>query len=173
MTGDDGAVGEIAANLLLDSGCKHIGAIIGSDDISTSQDRLEGFKRGLQKRNHTLIPSVIESGEFTHRGGYQAIEVLLKRQPKLDGVFVLSDMMAAGALENLHRLKKRVPDEISVVGCDNSPAGEFTNPKLTTIHCNPFQEGVSSAKLLIDLMSGGPVRSLVFPPQVIVRESTR
>ncbi|CAN2223407.1 PurR Transcriptional regulators [Candidatus Nanopelagicaceae bacterium] len=170
---DESAIGEIAANVLLDSKCKVIGAISGSDEIASSQARIDGFTQGLKARGYSLSTKAIESGNFTHRGGYQAVEVLLKRQPNLDGIFIASDMMAVGALENLHRLKKRIPEDISVVSCDNSPAGEFTNPKLTTIHCNPFEEGASSARLLRDLMDGGPVRSLVFPPELKVRESTK
>ena len=173
VNGDDVAVGDIAANMLLDIGCKNIGAVTGSDDIATSQARTYGFKKGLEKRGYVLNESSIESGEFTLRGGYNAIQNLLNKKPSLDGVFVLSDMMAVGVVENLNRLGKSVPRDISVLGCDNSPAGEFTNPKLTTIHCNPFHEGLASAELLSNLMNGDPIRSLVFPPELIVRESTR
>ncbi len=82
-------------------------------------------------------------------------------------------MMAIGALDNLQRLKKKVPSEISVIGCDNSPAGEFSNPKLTTIDYNPYEAGRSTALLLLDLINGESIKSLVFPPKVIVRESTK
>lgn len=82
-------------------------------------------------------------------------------------------MMAIGVLEKLSRMGIDVPSKISVIGCDNSPAGELTNPKLTTIDYKPFEAGRSSGQLLIDLINGGPVRSLVFPPKLVVRESTK
>jgi DNA-binding LacI/PurR family transcriptional regulator len=170
---DESAIGEIAAEVLIETGCKNIGAISGSSEIAASKARIDGFADGLKNRGYLLQPKAIESGKFTYGGGYEAIENLLKRNPKIDGVFVASDMMAVGALENLHRLNMRVPDDISIISCDNSPAGEFTNPKLTTIHCNPFDEGASSAKLLRDLMEGESVKSLVFPPQLKVRNTTR
>jgi DNA-binding LacI/PurR family transcriptional regulator len=170
---DESAIGEIAAEVLLETGCKYIGAISGSSEISASKARIDGFANGLETQGYFLQPKAIESGKFTYRGGYEAIEILLKRNPKIDGVFIASDMMAVGALENLHRLKKRIPEDISIVSCDNSPAGEFTNPKLTTIHCNPFEEGASSARLLRDLMDGESVRSLLFPPELKVRNSTK
>lgn len=173
VTGDDFAAGEIAAQVLLDSGCKEIGMIVGNDDIASSEDRSKGFIESLSKRGYKLRSSSIESGDFTQKGGYEAVGKILKRMPALDGLFVLSDMMAIGALENLNRLQKRVPKDVSIIGCDNSPAGEFTNPKLTTIDYNPFEAGRSTSQLLLELMSGGPVKSLIFPPKLVVRESTR
>lgn len=170
---DEYAIGDIAAQVLIDSGCKNLGAISGNSKIVASNARIEGFATGLKSRGYTLQSKCIESGDFTYRGGYKAIETLLKRNPKIDGVFIASDMMAVGALENLHRLKKKIPDDISLVSCDNSPVGEFTNPKLTTIHCNPFQEGASSARLLRDLIEGESVRSLIFPPELKLRDSTK
>jgi DNA-binding LacI/PurR family transcriptional regulator len=170
---DENAIGQIAADVLLSSGCEVIGAISGSKAITSSQARIDGFTNELRAKGYKVASESIEPGYFTHRGGYQAIEILLKRKPNLDGVFIASDMMAVGALENLHRLKKRIPKDISVISCDNSPVGEFTSPKLTTIHCNPFEEGASSAKLLRELMEGGPIKSLVFPPELRVRQSTR
>jgi hypothetical protein len=173
VNGNDIAAGEIAADVLIEGKCKKIGIISGSEEISSSQDRVEGFRKGLAARGVKLEERQIVSGGYTMRGGYTAIEELLKRTPDLDGVFVSSDLMAVGVLQNLARLGKKVPKDISVVSYDNSPAGEFTNPKLSTIHCNPVHVGASSAELLRDLMNGGPVRSLVFPPELIVRESTR
>ena len=173
VNGDDVAAGEIAADVLLDGNCKTIGMISGSEELATSHDRVFGFKQGLASRGYKLSENLIVPGNYTMRGGYEAIETLLNRAPKLDGIFVSSDLMAVGALQSLNRLNKKVPDDVSVVSFDNSPSGEFTNPKLSTIHCNPFHVGVSSAELLRDLMQGGPVRSLVFPPELIVRESTK
>jgi DNA-binding LacI/PurR family transcriptional regulator len=173
VNGDDFAAGEIAAAVLLDGKSKQIGIISGSEELATSHDRVHGFRKGLAERGYTLDENLIAPGGYTMRGGYEAIEALLKRAPNLDGVFISSDLMAVGALQNLARLNKKVPKDISVVSYDNSPSGEFTNPKLSTIHCNPIHVGASSAELLRDLMNGGPVRSLVFPPELIVRESTR
>ena len=173
VNGDDIAAGEIAAEVLLEGKCKTIGIISGSEELATSHDRVHGFRNGLASRGYTLDESLIAPGGYTMRGGYEAIEALLKRAPNLDGVFVSSDLMAVGALQNLARLNKKVPKDISVVSYDNSPAGEFTNPKLSTIHCTPVHVGASAAELLRDLMNGGPIRSLVFPPELIVRESTR
>ena len=173
VTGDDNAAGEIAAKVLIEGGAKNIGMIVGSDDIASSADRADGFISSLEKNGYKIQSSAIESGGFTQKGGYEAVGKLLKRVPKLDGLFVLSDMMAIGALEKLSRMGIDVPLKISVIGCDNSPAGEFTNPKLTTIDYNPFEAGRSSGQLLLDLINGGPIRSLVFPPKLVVRESTK
>ena len=173
VTGDDHAAGEVAARALLNSGCKKIGMIVGNDEIASSEDRSAGFLDSLQNLGYKIEKSAIETGNFTQKGGYEAVGKILKRYPELDGLFILSDMMAIGALENLNRLKKKIPEEISVIGCDNSPAGEFSNPKLTTIDYNPFEAGRSTGQLLLELMNGGSVKSLIFPPKLIERESTR
>lgn len=173
VVGDDNAAGAIAAKVLLDIGSQKIGMIVGNDDIASSEDRANGFISNLANHGYKIQSNAIESGGFTQKGGYDAVGKILSRVPKLDGLFILSDMMAIGALEKLSRMGIDVPNEISVIGCDNSPAGEFTNPKLTTIDYNPFETGRSSGELLIDLIKGGAVRSLVFPPKIVVRESTK
>lgn len=173
VTGDDHAAGEIAAKALINSGCKNIGMILGNDDIASSEDRSAGFIEGLEKFGYRIRNTAIESGDFTQKGGYEAAGKILKRYPELDGLFVLSDLMAIGALENLNRLNKKVPQEISIIGCDNSPAGEYSNPKLTTIDYNPYEAGRSTGELLLSLMRGGSIKSLIFPPKLIERETTK
>lgn len=173
VTGDDTAAGGIAAKILLEGGAKNIGMIVGSKDIASSDARSEGFIASLAANGYAIKKNAIASGEFTQKGGYEAVSKILSHYSNLDGLFVLSDMMAIGALEKLNRMNVEIPEKISVIGCDNSPAGELTNPKLTTIDYNPFEAGRSSGQLLIDLIRGGPVKSLVFPPKLVVRESTR
>ena len=173
VMGEEILGGEIAAQELLDSGCKEIGVISGSEEIATNALRIEGFIAALRLRGYTLNPNRIISGGFTQRGGYEAMHSLIKSFPKLDGIFVLSDLMAIGALEKLSRLKISVPDEISVIGFDNSPSGNFTHPRLTTIDTQPRQCGVSLAQMLIQLISGSEIRSVMYPPKLVSRESTK
>jgi DNA-binding LacI/PurR family transcriptional regulator len=173
VMGEEILGGEIAAQELLDSGCKEIGLISGSEEIATNALRIEGFTVALRQKGFKFDPKRIVSGGFTQRGGYEAMHSLIQKFPKLDGIFILSDLMAIGALEKLSRLKISVPDEISVIGFDNSPSGNFSHPRLTTIDTQPRQCGVSLAQMLLQLISGSEIRSVMYPPKLVSRESTK
>lgn len=173
VMGEEILGGEIAAKELVESGCREIGVISGSEEIATNALRIEGFRAALKRRGYLLNPNHIISGGFTQRGGYEAMDMLIKKYPNVDGVFVLSDLMAIGSLEKLSRLKISVPEQVSVIGFDNSPSGNFTHPRLTTVDTQPKECGISLAEMLLQLISGSEIRSIVFPPKLISRESTK
>ena len=120
-----------------------------------------------------LFRSPCEEGDFTQAGGAAAMRALLAGEPELDAVFIASDLMAQGALQVLHRLGRRIPADVAVVGFDDSAVALSCDPQLTTVR-QPVEEMAGEmARLLLRRIgaSDGPVRSVVFPPTLVVRGS--
>lgn len=126
----DGA--QQAVTHLLHTGRTAIATIAGPPDMSPGIDRLLGYKKAMTAVG-TPDPGMIAYGDFTRRSGEHALYRLIDHRPGLDAVFVASDLMAAGALHALRRLGRRVPDDVAVIGFDDLPLSQHTEPTLSTV----------------------------------------
>jgi DNA-binding LacI/PurR family transcriptional regulator len=101
------------------------------------------------------------------------MERLLAEAPDIDGVFVASDLMAHGALTVLRRQHRQVPDDIAVVGFDDSSPALLCDPPLTTVRQPVEEMAAEMARLLLERIEwpDRPVRSVVFEPTLVVRQS--
>ncbi|HZB58258.1 MAG TPA: LacI family DNA-binding transcriptional regulator, partial [Actinomycetota bacterium] len=110
------AVGHLARR-----GRRRIATITGSLDMGVGQDRLEGYRDGLAAAGLAGAGDLVETGDFTEEGGAAAMGRLLERPgDPVDAVFAASDLMAAGALRALRAAGRRVPEEVAVVGFEDS-----------------------------------------------------
>ncbi|CAM5261727.1 HTH-type transcriptional regulator OS=Streptomyces glaucescens OX=1907 GN=SGLAU_30615 PE=4 SV=1 [Streptomyces glaucescens] len=99
---------------------------------------------------------------------------LLERAPDLDAVFAASDLMAVSALAELRRQGRQVPDDVAVVGFEDSVLARHTNPPLTTVR-QPVEElGRTMARILLDEITGAgrSAQRLTLPTELVVRESS-
>ncbi|WP_422772317.1 LacI family DNA-binding transcriptional regulator [Plantactinospora sp. WMMC1484] len=161
----------LAAEHLLGRGCRRLATISGPLDIPAGLDRLDGFRSYLANRGFADVPSV--EGDFTRAGGEECAHRLLARHPDVDGLFVASDLMSEGALRAVQDLGRRVPDEVAVIGFDDSSAALDCRPLLTTVR-QPLEEmAAEMAELLMaDIASPGRLpRSVIFQPTLVVRDS--
>lgn len=157
--------GRIAARRLVDRGCRRIGTITGPTDMAAGIDRLDGWREVLEEAG--LPVDAVEAGDFTPQGGAAAMRRLLAAHPRLDGVFVASDLMAAAAMGELQAAGRRVPQDVALVGFDGSAAASLTRPPLTTV-ANPVSEmAVRATELLLGLLAGESVRSEVLPTHLV------
>lgn len=162
---------KLAADHLVARGCQHIATISGPLDMAASQDRLRGFREAMARHGHAYVPSV--EGNFSQESGEKAMAHLLDEHPETDGVFVASDLMAQGALLALHERKLRVPDDVAVVGFDDSAVAKTCRPPLTTIR-HPVEDMASEMTTLLLSSINAPeqrVKSVIFEPTLVVRES--
>ncbi|WP_031090652.1 LacI family DNA-binding transcriptional regulator [Streptomyces sp. NRRL WC-3549] len=143
----DGA--RLAAEHLLARGCRRIATISGPLDVAAGQDRLAGFQETMARHGHPYIP--VAEGGFTQESGEAAMEQLLAGHPGLDGVFAGNDLMATGACHVLRDHGKKVPEDVAVVGFDDSGAAAACRPPLT----EPER----------------PATSVIFEPTLVVRAS--
>ncbi|MET7392236.1 LacI family DNA-binding transcriptional regulator [Dactylosporangium sp. NPDC005572] len=154
-----------AVEHLLLRGRRTIATIAGPPDSPAAADRLDGYRRAMEAAGRQPI---VAYGDFTTPSGGHAAAWLLDRVPRLDGLFVASDAMAAGALQALRKAGRRVPADVAVVGFDDAPLAGFTTPALTTVR-QPVEElGALIAALLLDSSLDNPV----LPTELVVRAST-
>ena len=161
----------MVAEHLVARGCRRIASISGPADSTAGQDRLIGFRDAMAA--HGRHDVVVVEGDFTREGGAAAMERLLARAPDLDGLFIASDLMAHGALSVLRRHGRRVPEDIAVVGFDDSSVAVTCDPPLTTIRQPVEEMAAEMARLLLRQIerSDVPTSSVVFEPTLIVRGS--
>jgi DNA-binding LacI/PurR family transcriptional regulator len=155
-------------------GRRRIATINGPLDLSSGRDRLNGYREALQAAGLGPDSSLEQGGEYLPATAAEAMRALLARHPDLDAVFAASDSMAAAAIGVLLDAGRRVPEDVAVVGFDDSPAAVNVRPALTTVR-QPIQAmGREMARLLMRQISdpvGAPSR-VIFPTELVVRESS-
>lgn len=166
--------GERATSHLLGQGCRRVATIAGPEDMAPGVDRLDGYRDALAAAGLPVDPVLVAPGDFTREGGATAMERLLDAAPDIDGVFAASDLMAAGALSVLLARGRRIPDDVAVVGYDDSPIAETALPPLTSIR-QPIEEmGADAVRLLLDAIGRGDrvPRRVVLATQLVERASS-
>lgn len=166
----DGAL--LAAEHLVARGCRHVAAISGPLDVPSAQDRLSGFQDAMARHGQAFVPTV--GGNFTYESGVAAMTSLLADYGDVDGVFASNDLMALGAIEALQDAGRRVPDDVRVVGFDDSSVGALSRPALTSVR-QPIEEmAAEMARILLATIAepGRRVTSTIFEPTLRIRDST-
>jgi len=161
----------LAADHLVSRGRRRVVTISGPLDVLASQDRLGGFQEAMARHGMASVPYV--EGNFTLGSGEKAMRQLLDENPDLDGVFAANDLMAQGALHVLRDHGRRVPEDVSVVGFDDSSAATASRPELTTVR-QPVEDMVAEmTRLLLDSLDQHDrrVTSIIFEPTLVVRQS--
>ncbi|MBD9734867.1 LacI family DNA-binding transcriptional regulator [Streptomyces sp. H28] len=163
----------VAVRHLLDSGRRRIATITGPHDMDVGRSRLAGWRDAHAEAGLTADELLVETGDFTEESGTRAMSSLLERAPDLDAVFAASDLMAVGALAELRRRGRRVPEDVAVVGFEDSVLARHTNPPLTTVR-QPVEElGRTMVRILTDITrNGAPRRQVTLPTELVVRESS-
>ncbi|NKY40492.1 substrate-binding domain-containing protein [Cellulomonas septica] len=165
----DGA--RLAADHLVGRGCRDVAAISGPLDVRAAVERLAGFEDAMARHGQAYVPTA--AGDFTYHSGVAATERLLAEEPRLDGVFASNDLMALGAVDALHRAGRRVPEDVAVIGFDDSAVGAFARPALTTVRQPIEQMAGEMARILLDELTSSDrrVSSVIFEPTLRVRDS--
>ncbi len=161
----------LAAEHLIARGCRSIVTINGPLDTPGGQDRLAGFRDAMARLGVAYVPSV--EGNFTQVGGEIAMTRLLAEVPGLDGVFAANDLMALGAVHVLRDRGLRVPNDVAVIGFDDSRAALASRPELTTVRQPVEDMAAEMARLLLSRIDEGPrpVTSTIFESTLIRRQS--
>ncbi|WP_449065590.1 LacI family DNA-binding transcriptional regulator [Planomonospora algeriensis] len=169
---DDVAAGRTAVRHLAELGHRRIGFVNGPLRYTTVQRRLAGFRSALRELGGDDADGMVELAPFGVEGGQSAASRLVER-----GATALvcgSDLMALGAVRAVRRLGLRVPDDVSVVGADDSSLMPFTDPPLTTVRQPVQGMGVAAVRALLEEIKGRPTKAAeyLFEPELVVRAST-
>ncbi|MFD1530099.1 LacI family DNA-binding transcriptional regulator [Pseudonocardia aurantiaca] len=158
-----------AVELLLDRGRKRIATITGPLDMPAALDRRDGFHAGLDASG--MRPHGTADGDFSVAGGRRAMEELIAADPGIDAVFAANDLMAFGAMQVLAEHGRRVPDDVALVGFDDSPLAASVHPALTTVRQPVVAMGAAMAARLMTVFGEGPGDPvpLIMPTELVLR----
>ena len=161
---DDRGGAELGTAHLLEAGCQRIGFINGPPDYEVTHLRSEGYQRALERAGIAYDPSLVRAGRWApgasstaganESSGYQLTHELMALSQPPDGIFCAADSLAAGALDALHELRIKVPQEVRVVGFDNRSFAAHQRPPLTTVALPLYDMGKLAGKLLLAAIQG-------------------
>jgi len=138
-----------AVDHLLGRGRTVIATIAGRLDVYGAQRRVDGYRAALEAAGREVDERLIVPGDFTEEGGRRAMAQLLECCPEVDAVFAGSDVMAAGARQVLREAGRRIPDDVALVGYDDSAIARHMEPPLTSVR-QPIEEmGRAMIELLL------------------------
>jgi len=170
---DDHAATDLAVEHLISLGHTRIGLAIGPDRFVPAIRKIAGFREAMARLAPDVdVEPLIERSLFTVEGGHAAAVRLLDRG--CTAVVAGSDLMALGAIRAVRAAGLRVPQDVSVVGYDDSPLIAFTDPPLTTLRQPVQGMGEAAVRALVDEIAGehAPRAEYVFRPELVVRGST-
>lgn len=176
---DDQAEGKKLVEYLISLGHRKI-AILTENAMGESVGmlRLRGYMEALDAHGIKVNPNLIlevtdHTDPYTMKNGYEITKELLQSGEEFTAVFAIADTMAVGACRALHEAGKRIPQDISVVGFDGIPLGEYYTPQLTTMR-QPVEDMASkTVNLLFDIIDRKHGHEhIVFPAELVEREST-
>ena len=170
---DDNVTGAgLAVEHLTSLGHRRIAHITGGD-APAALERERGFREAMitagLRRYMKIVP-----GDITDEGGYRAMRQLLDARSRPTAVFAANDYAAFGALNAIEEAGLSVPDEISLVGYDNSSIGAFRHISLTSVDQPHTEMGRLAARVLHERINGSarPPRHVVLTPRLVTRATT-
>jgi DNA-binding LacI/PurR family transcriptional regulator len=158
---------------LLARGRQVVGTVAGPSDMVPGVDRRRGWALALGDAGRQAEPGLVAEADFSRESGAAATWALLERRPDLDGLFVASDLMALGALDALRAGGRRVPEDVAVVGFDDSELARSADPPLTTVRQPIERLGARMAHMLLDQLDHEAVPTgEILDTELVVRAST-
>ena len=163
--------GRVAAQHLLSLGHQRLAHVAGPLELDTAGRRCAGF---IAAARDAGLDAAVEAAPFDERGGFAAMGRLMSREPAPTGVFVSNINQAVGAMAGARVAGRRVPRDVSMVGYDDDPVGEYLEAPLTTVAMPLYELGSAAVDSLIDQIEGIPPADMVLetPPRLVMRSST-
>ena len=170
---DDAVGAGQAARHLTTLGHRRIAHIHGPLSFRSTHERRRGFESALGESGLTLDPRHVVEGGYTFESGRRAAEQLLALEPRPTAIFAGNDEMATGTLVAAREAGLRIPEDISIVGYDDTPIAGRLWPGLTTVRLPIRDMGRAAARLLLDTANGARrTTHQRFSPELIVRGSS-
>jgi DNA-binding LacI/PurR family transcriptional regulator len=156
---------------LLGTGRTRVGMIAAALDRDSGADRLAGFREALGERFDPEL--VVEVPLYSLGSGAQGMRELLERAPDIDGVFASADPIAAGAMDVLREAGRRIPEDVGIVGFDDSDWALRCDPPLSTVRQPADLLGRRAATVVLDLIDGilPTDADSILPTEIVWRDS--
>lgn len=159
-----------AVRYLLSLGHRRIAHLSGPGGLSTTSERLRGYSDALAKAGISQDPDIVFAGPYTEEFGSSIFTYLIENPDPPTAIFCSSDITAVGLLGAADQYGLKIPDDLSIIGCDGIHVGQWLKPSLTTLR-QPIDD---IARTAIDLLTGDePPRQVQLPLNLVIRNSTR
>lgn len=171
---DDYAGGYRATQHLIGLGHQRIAIIAENLKIASNEERIRGYRKALEDAGIDNEDDLVHESDFTVEGGRQAANRMLKHHHPPSAIFACNDLLAIGVLQAAKEKNVAVPEQLSVVGFDNTILAQITTPALTTM-AQPIQ---AMGYRVVDLIaaeineSNAAKQRIVLMPELIIRQST-
>ena len=171
---DDVEGGLLGTRHLIESGYRRVALINGPAHYEATHLRLQGYRQALEEAGLPFDPSLVRVGKWHQDTGYRLTHELMALSQPPDAIFCTSDNFGAGALDALHELNIRVPDQVGLVGFDNRPFSAYQRPPLTTVALPLYEMGLLAGELLLAAILEGHQEAVIHkvPCQLIKRATT-
>ena len=157
-------------------GHRRIAMIMGPHTFRSAIERLEGFSNALADRGLSLPPEFLAEGSYTFESGAACADILLSRSPRPTAIFAGNDETAAGVYRTAYLRGVKIPDELTVIGFDDSPLASRLCPSLTTMRQPIRDMGRMAAEKLVAKIAGlsdvPAIAATTVVPHLVVRESS-
>lgn len=164
--------GYLATRHLLELGHRSVGCITGPMSVQTAKQRFFGYIRALQEYQIPFYPDRIVEGDYHTLSGYgQAGKLIEKR---VTALFACNDLMAYGAYKRISEMGLRIPEDMSIVGFDDTSLSDIIMIPLTTIRQPIYEMGGTAVTRLLKKIGEPELKqeSIVFKPELVIRHST-
>lgn len=172
---DDTYGAQLATQALIEHGCRNILTISSFTADYDRNDRLNGYMQALAERNIPLRRNYMTYVTGQRPSMDEAFDIVagtLDSGLPLDGIFATSDHTAAGALRAVQAHGRTVPEDIKIVGFDDSVYSRLTTPQITTVHRHPDLLAQRGCEALLDLIAGRkPTMESIVPVELVRRRS--
>jgi DNA-binding LacI/PurR family transcriptional regulator len=165
-----------ATRHLLDQGYEKVAFVSGDPQLVVSVDRLNGYKQALIERDLPVVAERITVADFSIQSGFEALKQLKERGVEFDAVMAADDLFALGALRFAKHYGLRVPEDLGIVGFNDSPLMSFIDPPLTSVKILAYELGVEAMELLLSALEqpdkAKTKKEILIASELIVRRSS-
>lgn len=167
----------LAVQYLIDKGHRRIGFITPcSIEVDASLDRLNGYKKALNDFGIGVDDKLIAYGSFEPDSGYKDTDLLLSLKNRPTAIIAGRDVIASRVIERAQLLGYHVPEDLAVVGFDNTAVSQVSRPSITSVELPMLNMGYEAGKLLISLIEGeigyDDIQTITLPCSMYERESS-
>ena len=162
-----------AINHLVSSGHSRIAFVGGRSELPTARARETGFREAMAFHGCTVDDRLVFHGPFSEAFGASILPSIIQADPLPTAVFTTSDIAAIGILSTAERFSLRIPEDLSIVSCDDINLCDWLRPRLTSIHQPIGSMAKGAFDTLFAISAGKRAKSQWYPMKLIIRSSVR
>ena len=166
----------LATQHLIDVGCKRIAHLKGPAGMTVSEQRFNGYRDCLQKNNYPFDQALVCSTNFEIESAIEPTNYLLDLPDIPDAIFGVNDHVCIGAMHVIRKRNLHIPNDIAIVGFDDSPIAQYFSPSLSSVVRKSRQIGEEASQLLLNQLLNKTEKlqegNIILASELIIRESS-